>query len=236
MTVTDGLTYSQWHPRGSPCRQGERSCVIAVCVCVCVCACVSAGAAVLLSTEARGSCSTGSVQKDGGMQEEGGGRVDGSICICVQGESVCTSSCCSADLLELFLPRVLYLPPRLFPFISFSRYFSLVPSARRSVRLYNHNLICLGSYYNEQSAAEQRERYRALRFKRCFPTTKKIISRKTQLRFVELANMSRLEGKDNGNCIDQSRQKRGENSLWSRSSPKKLIFIYCIRRPKQMES
>lgn len=118
--------------------------------------CVSACAAVLLSTQARGSCSTGSVQRDGGMQEEGGGRVDGSICICVQGESVCTSSCCSADLLELFLPRVLYLPPRLFPFISFSRYFSLVPSARRSVRLYNHNLICLGSYYNEQSAAEQR--------------------------------------------------------------------------------
>lgn len=54
---------------------------------VCVCECVSGCTAVLLSTQARGLHSTGSVQRDGGMQETGRGRVEGCICVKVHGEN-----------------------------------------------------------------------------------------------------------------------------------------------------
>lgn len=54
------FTYKvQRHSGGSFSWLRERSCVIAACVCVCVLSCT----AVLLSTQARGSCTTGSVQR-----------------------------------------------------------------------------------------------------------------------------------------------------------------------------
>lgn len=58
---------------------------------MCMCAfkgqIVSGCTAVLLNTQARGLCSTGSVQRDGGMQETERGRVDGCVCVKVQGEN-----------------------------------------------------------------------------------------------------------------------------------------------------
>lgn len=128
----------------------EKEAVSLQSVCVCVWGC----AAVLLSTQARGSCSTGSVQRDGGKKEterererEDGWTKDTSVWKREQSRNHVTLQICSSfpSVAPTFLP--------LFPFISWSRYSS--PSIPLSGRLYNHSLICLGSYYNEHSAAEQ---------------------------------------------------------------------------------
>lgn len=116
--------------------------------------CVSGCTAALLNTRARGLHSTGSVQRDGGMQETERGRLDGSICVKVHGENKSvlqkTNTCDSAHLclFSTFCPLFTFIPSRI-------NIFS--PSSSHSCGLYNHNLICLGSRYNEHNTGEKRE-------------------------------------------------------------------------------
>lgn len=80
--------------------------------------CVSGCTAALLSAQARGSCSTGSVQRDGGMQETERGRVDGSICVKEREEN--SQRAPTRAILQVYssFPSLVstFLP--LFPFIS----------------------------------------------------------------------------------------------------------------------
>lgn len=85
--------------RELPSWTGRKLCHCSACVCLPVY--VGGCTAALLNARARGSCSTGSVRRDGGMQDTERGREDAGICV-REGESspARTTSCSSSSSLS----------------------------------------------------------------------------------------------------------------------------------------